>query len=102
MPAASEFTAWENGAAPLPPPAETSASLNPDVTQDVSVFIDRRKSAGSHPGVERRQFANSYEELSPDARELGRAVDEYKFRHHRRFITYEELLAVIRALGYHK
>ncbi|NMC20774.1 MAG: hypothetical protein GYA33_10180 [Thermogutta sp.] len=64
--------------------------------------MDRRKSAGSGPGVERRQFTNSYDELSPDARELGRAIDEYKFRLRRRFINYEELLAVIRGLGYHK
>lgn len=102
MSPASEFTACEGGSAPLPPPAETSEPLNTAAAQDVPVFVDRRKSAGPGPGMERRQFANSYEELSPDARELGRAIDEYKFRHHRRFINYEELLAVIRALGYHK
>ncbi len=102
MSAASESTAWEGGAAPLPPPVAMSASLNPDAAQNAAVFVDRRKSVGPQPGAERRQFTNSYEELSPDARELGRAVDEYKFRHHRRFINYEELLAVIRGLGYRK
>jgi hypothetical protein len=67
-------------------------------------FIDRRNydMVGSPPGRERRQFANSYEELSPDARELGTAIDAYKLQHRRRFITYEEMLALIRSLGYQK
>jgi hypothetical protein len=65
-------------------------------------FVDRRRREESGRGYERRQFANSYEELSPHARELGQAVDQYKFRHHRRFITYEELLNVVQSLGYHK
>ena len=69
-----------------------------------SPFIDRRS---SHPGqrpaaVERRQFSNSHEELSPPARELARAIDEYKLRHRRRFITYEEMYRVIQSLGYEK
>lgn len=67
-------------------------------------FVDRR---GSFPGepapaVERRQFANTYDELSPDARELAMAIDAYKVRHRRRFITFEEMLAVVKSLGYHK
>ena len=49
---------------------------------------------------ERRQFANTYEELSPDAAELARAIDGYKVQHRRRFITFEEMLAVIKSLGY--
>jgi hypothetical protein len=65
-------------------------------------FVDRRGSA--HPGVEplfeRRQFANNYDELSPDAAELARAIDGYKVQHRRRFITFEEMLAVIKSLGY--
>jgi hypothetical protein len=66
--------------------------------------VDRRSHApGEHtPGSERRQFANSHEELSPEARELACAIDEYKIRHRRRFITYEEMLAVMKSLGYHK
>ncbi len=67
-------------------------------------FVDRRSydfSAGP-PAVERRQFTNSHEELSPDARELAVAIDSYKMRHRRRFITYEEMLAVVKTLGYHK
>jgi hypothetical protein len=67
-------------------------------------FIDRRLSPAEAPvaGVERRQFSNSYEDLSPSVRELALAIDEYKLRHRRRFITYQEMLDVIEALGYHK
>ncbi len=70
----------------------------------VGTFIDRRhpENAGVVPAVERRQFANSHEGLSPEAQELALAIDSYKLRHRRRFITYEEMLAVIRSLGYHK
>jgi len=67
-------------------------------------FIDRRhgETPAQPVGRERRQFTNSHEELSPDARELAAAVDQYKLLHRRRFITYEELLDVIRALGYQR
>ena len=67
-------------------------------------FIDRRSYGAepAPPGVERRQFTNSHEDLSPDARELAQAIDEYKIRHRRRFITFEEMLAVMHSLGYHK
>ncbi len=67
-------------------------------------FVDRRSTdgIGLPPGVERRQFSNSHTELSPDARELACAIDEYKLQHRRRFITFEEMLYVIRALGYHR
>ena len=69
-----------------------------------AAFVDRRspQSEGVSPARERRQFGNSYEELSPPARELGEAIDEYKLVHRRRFITYEELLGVIESLGYRK
>ena len=67
-------------------------------------FVDRRN-YGVGQGVpvrERRQFSNSHEGLSPDARELAVAIDEYKLRHRRRFITFEEMLSVIGSLGYAK
>lgn len=67
-------------------------------------FVDRRTSdsmAGA-PGRERRQFANSHDDLSPEAKELAQAIDGYKLRHRRRFITYEEMLSVITSLGYHR
>ena len=40
--------------------------------------------------------------LPPAVRELAMAIDEYKLRHRRRFISYEEIYAVILELGYHK
>jgi hypothetical protein len=70
----------------------------------VEPFVDRRSydCPGTPPGVERRQFANSHNELSPAAKELADAIDEYKLVHRRRFITYEEMLGVVRSLGYRK
>jgi hypothetical protein len=65
-------------------------------------FVDRRGPAQQDGGpmFERRQFANSYEELSPEAADLARAIDSYKVQHRRRFVTFEEMLAVIKSLGY--
>src|SRR5262245_52649197 len=73
-----------------------SATARPDT------FIDRRgpNHAGTEPLFERRQFANSYDELSPDAAGLARALEGYKVQHRRRFVTYEEILSVIKSLGY--
>ena len=68
-----------------------------------SAFVDRRNGEVPAPaGVERRQFTNSHFDLSPDARELATAIDDYKVRHRRRFITFEEMLTVIEDLGYKK
>lgn len=74
------------------------------MTRDNEYFIDRRKNEtdNSAPLIERRQFANSHDELSPPARELGVAIDRYKLTNRRRFITYEEMLHVIKSLGYSK
>ena len=73
-----------------------STSLDP--------FVDRRNQAvlPLAPGNERRQFTNSYAELSPEARQLATAIDRYKLLHRRRIINYEEMLAVIKSLGYQK
>ncbi len=67
-------------------------------------FRNRRDDnyASTPPGVERRQFNNSHDELSPRAREMAIAIDEYKLRHRRRFITFEEMLHVLEELGYTK
>ncbi len=66
-------------------------------------FVDRRNEASATPpGVERRQFTNSHDSLSPAARELANSIDDYKVRHRRRFITFEEMLDVITDLGYSK
>ena len=75
-----------------------------DVASGPDQFVDRRsyQPGAKAPGGERRQFTNSHEGLSPDACELAVAIDEYKLRHRRRFITFEEMLSVIRELGYSK
>lgn len=65
-------------------------------------FVDRREPGKRTSGSERRQFASSHQGLSDDARELALAIDGYKLEHRRRYITFEEMLHVIRKLGYHK
>lgn len=74
------------------------------IERPTEAFVDRRRYAPGldSPGRERRQFANSHDELSPDARELAVAIDQYKLMHRRRFITFEEMLTVIKDLGYRK
>ncbi|MBN1590246.1 MAG: hypothetical protein JW888_12095 [Pirellulales bacterium] len=69
-----------------------------------ATFVDRREAGVDPlaPARERRQFANSHDGLSPEAQELAQAIDGYKLRHRRRFITYEEMLSVITSLGYHR
>ena len=65
-------------------------------------FVDRRGEVpGSSPARgERRQFTNSHHGLSDDAAELASAIDSYKAQHRRRFINYEEMLSVVKSLGY--
>jgi hypothetical protein len=67
-------------------------------------FVERRNPSAVEqmPICERRQFANSHDDLSPDAGELARAIDQYKLVHRRRFITFEEMLAVVKSLGYRR
>ena len=70
-------------------------------TPNIQAFRERRsEDAPVPPGVERRQFSNSHDDLSPKAQELAKEIDEYKIRHRRRFITYEEILSVLHSLGY--
>ena len=72
------------------------------VMEHTGLFIDRRNGdAGkSGPVRERRQFVDGHDNLSPEAQALANAVDQYKLMHRRRFITHEELLGVIKSLGY--
>ena len=74
------------------------------ISTESELFIDRRNTIvpNGAPGVERRQFSNSYDSLSADVRELAQAIDGYKLMHRRRFITYEEMLTVMKSLGYKK
>jgi hypothetical protein len=73
-------------------------------TAKAEQFVDRRSYdvAGRSPAFERRQFTNSHEGLSPEAQELALAIDGYKLRHRRRFITFEEMLDVVKSLGYQR
>ena len=75
----------------------------PTLSPPIAPFIDRRShDPDARPLQERRQFANSYDDLSPEARQFATAIDEYKLVHRRRFITYEEMLGVVKSLGYQK
>ena len=67
-------------------------------------FFDRRDPVVQRnaPGLERRQFFDARETLSPEAAELGAAIDQYKLVNRRRYISYEEMLSVITSLGYAK
>ena len=78
--------------------------MNSQIPESVIPFVDRRNSATDAlpAGRERRQFANNYDSLSPEARELALATDKYKLDHRRRFITYEEMLGIMKQLGYGK
>ena len=73
-------------------------------TQSSPEFVDRRNPnvQRNSPGLERRQFSDGRDSLSEDARELGQAIDQYKVQNCRRYISYEEMLSVIRSLGYEK
>ena len=65
--------------------------------------MDRRQQLASVPGgIERRQFTSSYGELSEEARQLALAIDGYKLQHRRRYLSFEEMLSVVKSLGYSK
>ena len=74
----------------------------PSLTEQIKeeTFIDRRKEPGTGVRGERRQFGNSYHNLSPEGQQLAEAIDAYKVDHHRRYITTDELLGVLGRLGY--
>ena len=81
-----------------------SQVLESPVSAHPVTFIDRRNPVAVErmPVCERRQFGNSHEDLSPDAAELAQAIDQYKLHHRRRLITFEEMLSVVRSLGYYR
>ena len=77
--------------------------LSAPVEQDPNHFVERRHgNGGRRDGAERRQFVDSRSSLRPEVMELAEAVDRYKLRHRRRFITFEELFDVMTDLGYRK
>jgi hypothetical protein len=63
-------------------------------------FVDRRQQSGAGERGERRQFGNSYHNLSLEGKGLAEAIDSYKIEHHRRYITTDELLGILGRLGY--
>ncbi len=63
-------------------------------------FVERRTSPPTREASERRQFGSSHSGLSDAGRELALAIDQYKVEHHRRYITCDEMLAVLASLGY--
>jgi hypothetical protein len=65
-------------------------------------FVDRRKKQQNVGANERRQFGSSHHGLSEAGRELAVAIDQYKLQNHRRYITCDEMLHVLRQLGYQK
>jgi hypothetical protein len=79
-----------------------SQVMESPVSSSAVTFIDRRSPVAVErmPICERRQFGNSHDGLSPDAAELAQAIDHYKLRHRRRFITFDEMLSVVKSLGY--
>jgi len=74
----------------------------PVVTTLPEDFVDRRTQHAASKSSERRQFGNSYRDLSPAGQELAEAIDSYKVNHRRRYITTDEMLAVLSTLGYKK
>lgn len=78
--------------------------MHSTIEQKPIAFVDRRQvaSAARDGGPERRQFSNTHSSLRPEVTELAEAIDQYKLRHRRRFITFEELYDVMAGLGYHK
>ncbi|GIW99552.1 MAG: hypothetical protein KatS3mg111_2885 [Pirellulaceae bacterium] len=85
------------------PESADQPSLATDSVVTPAPFIDRRRSnQGPSTGRERRQFSNSYAQLSPEGREFAVAIDRYKFEHGRRFLNCDELLRILRGLGYQR
>ena len=73
------------------------------VEQNSRTFVDRRGGEETREGApERRQFRATPNTTRPEVAELAAAVDAYKARHRRRFITFDELFDVMAELGYHK
>ncbi len=72
------------------------------MSSSLDAFVERRSltAVPVPPSQERRQFTNSHAELSPEAQQLAMAIDRYKLQHRRRIIDYEEMLAVVKSLGY--
>ena len=96
----SRSTASSMGLIPVIPEADAASQSEPTS----KATADRRSAAtasrAGRAGMERRQFGSSHAGLSDQGRELAAAIDAYKLEHHRRYITCDEMLVVLGALGY--
>ena len=73
------------------------------IEQNPRQFVERRGTGEARAGgPERRQFKATTTASRPEVAEFAAAVDAYKARHRRRFITFDELFDVVSSLGYHK
>lgn len=63
-------------------------------------FLDRRALPPTPEVSERRQFGSSHMGLSEAGHELALAIDKYKLENRRRYITCDEMLAVLTSIGY--
>ena len=88
----------------VPPVVPISSTPTTENTRQDFTFLDRRspQATRTQAPVERRQFGNSHSNISPEARELGNAIDQYKLINRRRYVSYEELLSIVHSLGYTK
>ncbi len=80
----------------------TAAMAAASSSAEKKPFVDRRRSNSSDVRNERRQFGSSHSGLTDEGRELASAIDQYKVQNHRRYITCDEMLAVITELGYRR
>ena len=81
-------------------PGQHAGTQQPLTQTSNEQFVDRRDSKSADASSERRQFGSSHTGLSEAGRELAIAIDQYKLKHHRRYITCDEMLTVIQSLGY--
>ena len=65
-------------------------------------FVDRRANDVSDrsPAFDAGSFPIRMKNFRPRPSNWPCAIDGYKLRHRRRFITYEEMLSVVKSLGY--
>ncbi len=77
--------------------SQSAASAQPAT---IPSFFDRRALPPTPDVSERRQFGSSHMGLSEAGRELAIAIDKYKLENRRRYITCDEMLAVITSIGY--
>lgn len=90
-------------AQPVAEEVASQSSVGATVSSATPSFTDRRHRENEQtPGVERRQFSDARKSDRPEVDELAKAIDEYKIKHRRRFITFEEIYDVLVSLGYHK